>query len=63
MDFRAEVIHYAITKGAKNALSLQPMGEEAGESLPLDRRTAIKGLDIFGSNHYWFLNHMERYVS
>ena len=37
VDFLAEMIVYAKNKGAKNAITLLPVGEDARESLPWDR--------------------------
>jgi hypothetical protein len=65
VDFLAEMIPYAKNKGAQNAITLLPLSEEASESLPWDRVAAIQGLDLFGSDPYWFLHQKDyrQYVS
>ena len=59
LDFLTEMIAYAKSKGAKNAITLLPVDEAASESLPWDRIAAIPGLDIFGTDPYWFLHNKD----
>jgi hypothetical protein len=56
VDFLAEAIGYANRKGARNAITLLPVDEEASESLPWPRIADIPGLDIFGTDPYWYLH-------
>ena len=56
VDFLSEMIGYAHDKGAKNAITLLPVDDEASESLPWNRIADIRGLDIFGTDPYWFLH-------
>ncbi|NWF63481.1 MAG: hypothetical protein HXY38_04165, partial [Chloroflexi bacterium] len=56
VDFLTEMIGYAKDKGAKNAITLLPVDDEASESLPWNRIADIRGLDIFGTDPYWFLH-------
>jgi len=56
VDFLSEMIGYAHDKGAKNAITLLPVDDEATESLPWNRIADIRGLDIFGTDPYWFLH-------
>ena len=65
VDFLTEMIGYASDKGAKNAITLLPVDDKANASLPWGRVARIRGLDIFGTDPYWFLHHKdcEAYVS
>ena len=56
VDFLTEMIGYARDKGAKNAITLLPVDDEASESLPWNRIADIRGLDIFGTDPYWYLH-------
>jgi len=56
VDFLSEMIGYAHDKGAKNAITLLPVDDEANESLPWNRIADIRGLDIFGTDPYWYLH-------
>jgi hypothetical protein len=56
VDFLTEMIGYARDKGAQNAITLLPVDEEASESLPWNRIADIRGLDIFGTDPYWYLH-------
>lgn len=56
VDFLFEMIGYAHDKGAKNAITLLPVEDEANESLPWNRIADIRGLDIFGTDPYWYLH-------
>jgi hypothetical protein len=56
VDFLSEMIGYAHDKGAKNAITLLPVDDEASESLPWNRVADIRGLDIFGTDPYWYLH-------
>jgi hypothetical protein len=55
VDFLTEMVGYASDKGAKNAITLLPVESEANESLPWQRIADLRGLDIFGTDPYWFL--------
>ena len=65
VDFLTGMIGYAKGKGVKNAITLLPVENEANESLPWNRIANIRGLDIFGTDPYWFLHDKdcEEYVS
>ena len=56
VDFLSEMIPYAHDRGAKNAITLLPVEEGANECLPWKRIADIRGLDIFGTDPYWFLH-------
>lgn len=56
VDFLSEMVGYAHDKGAKNAITLLPVDDEATASLPWSRIADIRGLDIFGTDPYWFLH-------
>lgn len=64
VDFLTEMIGYAHNKGAKNAITLLPVEDVANESLPWNRKAPdgppgvadIRGLDIFGTDPYWYLH-------
>lgn len=56
VNFLTEMIGYAKDKGAKNAVTLLPVEDEASESLPWNRIADLRGLDIFGTDPYWFLH-------
>ena len=60
VDFLTEMIGYAHDKGAKNAITLLPVEDEANESLSWNRVADIRGLDIFGTDPYWFLHDKDR---
>jgi hypothetical protein len=59
VDFLSEMIGYAHDKDARNAITLLPVGDEAGEALPWERIADIPGLDIFGTDPYWYLHQKE----
>lgn len=65
IGFLSEMIGYAHDKGAQNAITLLPVDDEANESLPWHRVADIRGLDIFGTDPYWFLHNKdcEEYVA
>jgi hypothetical protein len=65
LDFLAEMIGYAKDRGAQNAITLLPVDDAATESLPWNRIANIRGLDIFGTDPYWFLHDRDctQYVS
>lgn len=65
INFLSEMIGYAKDKGAKNAITLLPVDNEANESLPWNQVADIRGLDIFGTDPYWFLHNKDcnEYVS
>lgn len=56
VGFPTEMIGYAKDKGAKNAITPLPVEDNANESLPWNRIADIRGLDIFGTDPYWFLH-------
>lgn len=56
VDFLTEMIGYAHDKGAQNAITLLPVDDETSEALPWNRVADIRGLDIFGTDPYWFLH-------
>jgi len=56
VDFLREMVAYAHQKGAKNAICLLPVDDEANESLPWDQVAALPGVDIFGTDPYWFIH-------
>ncbi len=56
VDFLTEMIDYSKDKGAKNAITLLPVDDEENESLPWKRIADIRGLNIFGTDPYWFLH-------
>jgi hypothetical protein len=59
LDFLSEMIAYAKAKGADNAITLLPVDEDASESLTWDRIAALPGLDLFGTDPYWFRHNKE----
>jgi len=65
LDFLAEMISYVRDKGVQNAITLLPVDDEASESLPWKRIANIRGLDIFGTDPYWYLHNKnwQDYVS
>ena len=65
VNFLAEMIGYAKDKGVRNAITLLPVEDEASESLPWNRIADLRGLDIFGTDPYWFLHNKDctKYVS
>lgn len=65
IDFLAEMIGYVKNQGVKNAVTLLPVEDDANESLPWVRIADIQGLDIFGTDPYWYLHDKEcvEYVS
>lgn len=65
VDFLGELIAYASSKGAHNAVCLLPVSEAASESLPWDRVATLPGVDIFGTDPYWYLHQRDwrEYVS
>ncbi|MBK9603028.1 MAG: hypothetical protein IPO36_14490 [Anaerolineales bacterium] len=65
VNFLTEMIGYAKDKGARNAITLLPVEDEASESLPWNRIADLRGLDIFGTDPYWFLHNKDctEYVS
>jgi hypothetical protein len=56
MDFLSEMIGYAHDKGTQNAITLLPMDDDVSEALPWNRIAEIRGLDIFGTDPYWYLH-------
>lgn len=56
VDFLAEMIGYARNRGVKNAITLLPVDDKAAESLPWKRIAGLRGLDIFGTDPYWYLH-------
>lgn len=65
VDFLSEMIGYAHDKGVKNAITLLPDEYEVRESLPWKKIADIRGLDIFGTDPYWYLHdkNCEAFVS
>jgi len=59
MDFLSEMIGYVHDRGVKNAITLLPVDDTARESLPWNRVADIRGLDIFGTDPYWYLHHRD----
>ena len=59
VNFLTEMILYAREKGVNNAITLLPVEKTASESLPWRRIAAIPGLDIFGTDPYWFLHEQD----
>jgi hypothetical protein len=54
-DFLAEAIGYAKRKGTRNAITLLPVDEDANTSLSWPLIADVPGLDIFGTDPYWYL--------
>jgi hypothetical protein len=56
VDFLAEMLAYASRKGAQNAITLLPVEEDASEALPWEDVAGLPGVNIFGTDPYWYLH-------
>ncbi|MEO5886696.1 MAG: hypothetical protein ABIQ77_03450, partial [Anaerolineales bacterium] len=59
IDFLSEMIGYAKDKGAKNAITLLPVYDDVDEFIPWEPVADIRGLDIFGTDPYWYLHNKD----
>lgn len=56
LDFLAEMLSYAQEKGAANAITLLPVEQTAREYLPWQPIADLAGLDVLGTDPYWYLH-------
>lgn len=56
VDFLAEAVAHAAARGARNAVCLLPVDDDAVESLPWLQVAGLPGVDIFGTDPYWYLH-------
>jgi hypothetical protein len=61
LEFLGEMIAHAKESGLKNAICLLPVEDAAMEALPWEDVASLPGLDIFGTDPYWYLHNKDAY--
>ncbi len=54
LDFLADMTGYVVAQGGTNALCLLPFAEDDRDGLPWREAAALPGVQIFGTDPYWF---------